>query len=202
MAAALPGGDPLAAGETPSPEVVANAGPTEGMRVPVAMACLAFTAIVLAALCVWSDRNGIVAAIPLTESPEVLAGRAREYARGYGYNGLPTYTAVGWEYNWNYLDSLWQRKSRAERAAALGQLQPPAATFWYRQHPTHVYSYGAFRTAGGRSIDIRLRAPGARPSYGELFPLVCLAVGECGAAARRHRRLRLLGQPGRPASVA
>ena len=45
VAAALPGGDPLAAalaaGETPSPELVAAAGKTEGMPVKYAVACLA-----------------------------------------------------------------------------------------------------------------------------------------------------------------
>src|SRR3970282_902868 len=41
---ALPGGDPLAAavaaGETPSPELVANAGEVGGMRPALAIACL------------------------------------------------------------------------------------------------------------------------------------------------------------------
>jgi serine/threonine protein kinase len=44
VAAALPGGDPLAAalaaGETPSPEMVAAAGTTEGLHPPLALACL------------------------------------------------------------------------------------------------------------------------------------------------------------------
>ncbi len=43
IAAALPGGDPLAAalaaGETPSPELVAAAGETEGMKPRHAIAC-------------------------------------------------------------------------------------------------------------------------------------------------------------------
>jgi len=42
VARMLPGGDPLAealaAGDTPSPELVANSGSTEGLRVPVAVA--------------------------------------------------------------------------------------------------------------------------------------------------------------------
>ncbi len=45
LARMLPGGDPLAealaAGDTPSPELVANSGSTEVLRVPVAIACLA-----------------------------------------------------------------------------------------------------------------------------------------------------------------
>jgi len=46
VAAALPGGDPLAAalaaGETPSPEMVAASGSKEGLRPWIAWACLAF----------------------------------------------------------------------------------------------------------------------------------------------------------------
>src|SRR6185437_2155568 len=45
VAAALPGGDPLAAalaaGETPSPQMVAAAGQTEGMKPRTALLCLA-----------------------------------------------------------------------------------------------------------------------------------------------------------------
>src|ERR1700730_15260497 len=54
VAAALPGGDPLAAalaaGETPSPEMVAAAGATEGMRPRIAIALLALSTFGLIAL--------------------------------------------------------------------------------------------------------------------------------------------------------
>ena len=46
VSAALPGGDPLAAalaaGETPSPEMVAAAGPQGGLKPGVVVACLLF----------------------------------------------------------------------------------------------------------------------------------------------------------------
>ena len=49
VSAALPGGDPLAAvlarGETPEPELVANAGPLEGLRPSVAVACLGWCSL-------------------------------------------------------------------------------------------------------------------------------------------------------------
>src|SRR5260370_7406886 len=51
VAAALPGGDPLkaalAAGETPSPEMVAAAGQTEGMLPPLAVTLLVLSPLVL-----------------------------------------------------------------------------------------------------------------------------------------------------------
>jgi serine/threonine-protein kinase len=54
VAAALPGGDPLAAalaaGETPSPELVASAGKTEGIAVRYAAACLVTILICIGAI--------------------------------------------------------------------------------------------------------------------------------------------------------
>src|SRR5213079_2029751 len=56
VAAALPGGDPiaaaLAAGETPSPEMVA-AAPTEGILRPVVAAALLASFVAVLALCCW-----------------------------------------------------------------------------------------------------------------------------------------------------
>src|SRR5579863_4821387 len=56
VAAALPGGDPLAAalaaGETPSPQMVAAAGDASGLAPGIAVACLAFVVVGTIAACV------------------------------------------------------------------------------------------------------------------------------------------------------
>src|SRR2546421_10377370 len=61
VAAALPGGDPLAAalaaGETPSPEMVAAAGETEGLQPRLAVSLLAPIVLGLIALLFVSDHN-------------------------------------------------------------------------------------------------------------------------------------------------
>src|SRR6185295_1044360 len=81
VAAALPGGDPLAAalaaGETPSPEMVA-AAPTEGVLKPaVAIGLLAMFLFILAVTC-WTSKYAMVYRLsPPNESPEVLRARAR-----------------------------------------------------------------------------------------------------------------------------
>jgi hypothetical protein len=77
------------------------------------------------------------------ESPEMLAGRAREYIRSFGYNEPPKDTAMGWEYNQQFLAQLWKEKSVADRPGVLQTLQPPAIAFWYRQHPWGLYSMAA-----------------------------------------------------------
>jgi hypothetical protein len=71
----------------------------------------------------------------------MLAGRAREYIRSFGYDEPPKDTAMEWEYNQPFLNRLWKEKSVAERAGVLQALQPPALTFWYRQHPWGLYSF-------------------------------------------------------------
>src|SRR5687768_18605973 len=79
VAAALPGGDPiaaaLAAGETPSPEMVAAAPKAGALRPPLALASLAGVVacllwIFLSSFATRGERN-----IPLEKPPEVLAER-------------------------------------------------------------------------------------------------------------------------------
>src|SRR5437773_136641 len=80
VAAALPGGDPiaaaLAAGETPSPEMVA-AAPTEGALKPAIALSLFGVFIVLMAASCWATKYGFLYRIaPLNQSPEVLRAHA------------------------------------------------------------------------------------------------------------------------------
>src|SRR5436853_7665929 len=76
VAASLPGGDPLqaalAAGETPSPEMVAAAGETEGLQPRLAVSLLAPIVLGLIALLFVSDHNKLHNRTPLDNPPEVL----------------------------------------------------------------------------------------------------------------------------------
>jgi serine/threonine-protein kinase len=98
VAMALPGGDPLAAalaaGETPSPELVAAAGRQEGMVRWYASACLAVIGICLLAAMVLQSRSVAVLRTPMDNSPEVLASKARETAASFGYTRKPADSAV------------------------------------------------------------------------------------------------------------
>src|SRR5271157_5467923 len=81
VAAALPGGDPLAAalaaGETPSPELVAAAGDTEGLPPKVAVPWLAAALLGIVALAVLAPSQAITAKVPLENPPEALTRDAR-----------------------------------------------------------------------------------------------------------------------------
>ena len=80
LARALPGGDPLAAaiaaGETPSPELLIASGPTEGLRPPMAVALLAVVILGSLAAVAMSDRAGILPRVRFAKPPDALAERA------------------------------------------------------------------------------------------------------------------------------
>ncbi|MBC7928214.1 MAG: serine/threonine protein kinase [Bryobacteraceae bacterium] len=89
VAAALPGGDPLAAalaaGEMPSPELVAASGKAEGIARPYAIACLV---ILLAGILAHSlvDNNISMLALAPAEYPvPVLEQKARDHVAALGH---------------------------------------------------------------------------------------------------------------------
>ncbi len=89
LAAALPGGDPLAAalaaGETPSPEMVAEAG-GEGALAPRTAWLLAFGLLAtLAALIALSPYSEDLGLAPMRSSPEALRDHASELLDHFGY---------------------------------------------------------------------------------------------------------------------
>jgi hypothetical protein len=142
--AALPGGDPLAAalaaGEIPSPELVANSGEVEGLHVPLAAACLAAVIVAVIALCLVRDHTDIVNHIPMDRSPDVLEAKAREIARTLGYQQRPLDTARGWSYDVGFIDYARTRSDSRALWARMKNDQPPALYFWYRESPQYLYT--------------------------------------------------------------
>jgi serine/threonine-protein kinase len=93
VAAALPGGDrlaaALAAGETPSPELVANSGDTEGLKRRYSVPGILVIAACLIACIVQQAHYGAMVNAPLDDPPEVLAHKARQLAASFGYPKKP-----------------------------------------------------------------------------------------------------------------
>ncbi len=129
---ALPGGDPLAAalaaGETPSPELVANAGDRGSLSTPVAAACVA---VGLAAIGIWAGIIGPEFRV-LTQPTQVLSVRATDILGKTGSFGtLPAHTAEGFDLNEAYLKHLRTDKTeRAQRRSAI--------YFWRRWSPRTI----------------------------------------------------------------
>ena len=143
VSAALPGGDQLAAaiaaGETPSPEMVAAAGEQSALKPGIGLALVALTAIMIAILTGVTERFGVIDRIPLPKSTDALRDRAQEMLERLGYPEAPYDSVYGWMFRRDYVD----------RAAGSGSAEPRAmlpggrtgtVNFWYRTSPVPIVS--------------------------------------------------------------
>jgi len=136
LALALPGGDPLAAaiaaGETPSPEMVAASGSKEGLRPAVAWGILAVILVGTFAALWMNDRIFLHRRIPFRKSPDVLVERSREIIKKAGYADKFADSAYGFVRN---RDLLAYIEASDKTASRWKNLDANAILFWYRQSP-------------------------------------------------------------------
>jgi hypothetical protein len=141
VAASLPGGDPLAAalaaGETPSPEMVAAAAPKEGLLKPaIAVSLLAGILLAIGAVVLLSEKTQLHRRVPLEKSPEALQERARNILTKFGYSNAPVDSIYGLATDGEFL-----RYAESKNPALLRELpgsQPASIYYWYRQSPLHL----------------------------------------------------------------
>ncbi|HJW13981.1 MAG TPA: protein kinase [Thermoanaerobaculia bacterium] len=142
VAAALPGGDPLAAaiaaGETPSPEMVAAAGSIEGMKPAAAWACLCAILAGMALAAYLSPRAQLHGVVPLEKPPDALVERSREIIRSLGYTDKPLGTAWSFSRNADYLNWVEEHDGSNDRWRDLARGRPAGIYFWYRQSPDRL----------------------------------------------------------------
>jgi hypothetical protein len=137
VSAALPGGDPLAAalaaGETPSPEMVAAAGEGAGVNArvawPVFLAALAGIAVTF----VMTLRSSPLDRIRPEYTPEVLAQKARDAVRQLVSSERPRDEAVGFRWNGDLVDHVIGAEKPAADLNRLYRQRPSPLEFWYRQ---------------------------------------------------------------------
>ncbi|MFY9744477.1 MAG: serine/threonine-protein kinase [Candidatus Sulfotelmatobacter sp.] len=146
VAAALPGGDPLAAalaaGETPSPQMVAASGETAGLRPRIAAACLASLLFALAFSVFLSIHYGGLQKMPLELSPEVLTEKARETVAKLGYPERALDSVSNFYTDDDFSDYVEKHdKPRPNWGAVLVQ-RPSLLGFWYRQSPDYLVADG------------------------------------------------------------
>jgi serine/threonine protein kinase len=138
VAAALPGANPLAdalaAGETPSPELVIAAGETDALPVAVGLpAAIAFSVVVIvfAAL---APRASIPGLVPLDKPIDVLSDRAQQMIAAFGYSDEPADRARGFALPPD--PPRWaQQQGITDWWPTLQSGTPPALLFWYRTSP-------------------------------------------------------------------
>jgi len=139
VAAALPGGDPLAAalaaGETPSPQMVAAAGDSEGLRPAVAVAILGGILIALTFAIYYSIHYGAYEKMGLELTPEVMTQKAREIVSRLGYAGRPADSAYGMDIDGDFQDAVEKNDKPHPDWNAVLNARPSLLDYWYRQSP-------------------------------------------------------------------
>jgi predicted Ser/Thr protein kinase len=188
VAARLPGGDPLAealaAGETPSPQMVAASGDTAALPWKIAVSSLAAALVGLAIFVFAAANLSVVEKARLAKPPEVLTDKARDLIQSLGYTAPPGDSAYGFDDNDDFLNSV--EKSDKPRPAwdEIVRSSPSALKFWYRQSPEPMLAYsmrdemlipGQIQSNDPKStmsgmIDVQLD-PEGRLTYFQALPL-------------------------------
>jgi serine/threonine-protein kinase len=144
VSAALPGSDPLAAalaaGETPSPAMVAAAGERTTPWPGWVGGALAAGGLALIVTVAWlCDRTTLVPKIPLQYAPSTLADRARDLEKQFGFaNGA--YRASGITTRDEVI--AWLRRDHRDAQLADGGGPVSLVSFWYRSSPYMLVPYG------------------------------------------------------------
>jgi len=139
VAAALPGGNPLAdalaAGETPSPELLVAAGESEAIPVAQGLAWLAAVVVSVVVYASFSPRATMADLVPLEKPPAVLADRAQQILAAFGYRDTPADTEQGFRIPEDYARWLVDTDGTTGRWNPARVARGPALLFWYRTSP-------------------------------------------------------------------
>jgi serine/threonine-protein kinase len=143
VAAALPGADPLAAalaaGETPSPEMLAAAGEIEAVPLGRGLASLGVFLLVLFAFAAVASRGSLIGNVPFDKSATVLADRAQQIIALLGYPTDAADVASGFLHAADYTNWIMAHDQGPRRWDVLRTGSPPALVFWYRTSPRAMF---------------------------------------------------------------
>ena len=136
VSAALPGGDPLAAalaaGETPSPEMVAAAGEGAGLSSRIAWPVYLLVIVGIAASFVMALRTSPLDLMRPEYTSDVLAQKARDVIRQLGYSQRAGDEAYGFQWNEELLKHV-RTNDKVPRWKEVFAQRPSPLEFWYRQ---------------------------------------------------------------------
>ena len=143
VAAALPGGDPLAAalaaGETPSPQMVAASGETAGLSLRAAIPCLLGVIVALAFILVGGAQSNGLHYLNLDKPPEVLEEKTRDLLQSFGYTATPVDRAHGFGYDSDFQTHVEQHEHpRAAQWPSILAGRPTMVQYWFRQSQQYM----------------------------------------------------------------
>ncbi|TVQ63820.1 MAG: serine/threonine protein kinase [Phycisphaerales bacterium] len=154
VAAALPGADPLAAalaaGQTPSPQMVAESGSEGGLSKRTAAIGVGLVLAMLLGVLFLNARFGLISPVPLEKSATELAYDARRILDTLGHTEPGLDEAFGFDLYEEYLAEIRRSDQSRQRWDRLARPRPAAVDFWYRRAPVVLMPPGL----GGRvSLD-------------------------------------------------
>ncbi len=154
VSAALPGGDPLAAalaaGETPSPEMVAAAGASAAIASHWIGLAVAWMAVVLVGLTFMYQRVMLINVVPTPKTPAALEDRAIDTLAKLGFDTRDQSSASGLAVSTDYARYVASHSAAAGRWKQLTNERPEAFVFWHRTSPRPLVPFGdQFSVSGG-----------------------------------------------------
>jgi hypothetical protein len=142
VAGALPGGNPLEAvlraGETPSPEMVAASGTSEGLEPPAAWALVALVIVGAVVAAFLASEALLWRRAALDTPPEVLAEHARDTLARLGYVERPADRASGFEVD---VEQLRYLQTHDPLRSRWNTRDPSFMRFWYRESAQPLESW-------------------------------------------------------------
>ena len=134
--AALPGGDPLqaalAAGETPTPAMVAAAGKAGDLKAPVAWGLLLASFAGLILIAALAARTTVIGRLHPELSPELLSAKAEQVLTTFGYPSPPADHAGLYWFDHAYLDARASHGNTAQSWQGIEKARPGPLLFVYR----------------------------------------------------------------------
>ncbi len=153
VSGALPGGNPLAAalaaGETPSPEMVAAAGASEAVASHWIGMAVTSVGIVLVALMFLYQRVLLINLVPTPKSPAALEDRAIDTLAKLGFETRGQYSASGLAISSDYARYVASHSTAPDRWKQLTNERPEAFVFWHRTSPRPLVPWGDQFTVNG-----------------------------------------------------
>ena len=156
--AALPAGDPLraaiAAGETPSPGLVAAAETVGELSHVAALTAAAATLLLIAVIAAVSRYTMLYRQVPLAMSPDVLTERARQIIRAAGYEQRSQGSRRWFGKDVTALQVIAEPGHSADRTREFSRVSP--LRFGYRESPLPLVPQGrgAIVTANDPPFDV------------------------------------------------
>lgn len=139
VAAALPGGDPLAAalaaGETPSPEMVAAAGGEGALQPKVAWTLLLATLVVAAAIVLLAPYSRDEGLAPPRKTLGALEARAQEIIEKAGYTEAAADSSSWFERNYDFLLYRARHFPTSQGRRNLSHAEQGILQFFFRESP-------------------------------------------------------------------